>query len=267
MVKHIKRFLFRTFGMETYLTLLQKSYFLLYDMKLLKISGSFGYHYFVRKLIRKGDVIIDIGANLGYYSVLFARWTGTAGKVHSVEPIRIYNKVFNKAAGKYDNITLYPYALGTEEKTVVMVEDSGKGYLSTGLPHIDETAGTGTELPADFESGNGVFRFEVEMKQASKLFGELEHIDYIKCDIEGFENVVMRDIKDIIAKHIPVIQAEIWEENEGEIISMLSDLGYTPYKLRKGKLINDTDLNGDFIFLHPEHISLRKVPAGILSND
>ena len=89
----IQKLLYKSLSLENYLRILQKGYFLAYHLGLLKLSSKYTYHYFIKKLINKGDTIIDIGANLGYYSILFAQWTGRAGKVYAVEPVKIFNKI------------------------------------------------------------------------------------------------------------------------------------------------------------------------------
>ncbi|MDR2804665.1 MAG: FkbM family methyltransferase [Dysgonamonadaceae bacterium] len=242
----IKKFLYQSLTLENYLRVLQRSYFWAYQTGILKRSSDYAYHYFVKQLIREGDVVLDIGANLGYYSILFAQWVGSAGEVHAVEPIRIYNKIFNEKAKKYTNISLYPYALGIEEKTVDLVSSPAGGYLNTGLPHVYNSETDGT-------IENQSFRFESQMKIPSLLFKDLKKIDYIKCDIEGFEYLVLSDMKELIRKFKPKVQVELWSDNEEQTLQLFNELGYLPYKLHKNRLIlqNGTArrIEGDYIFL------------------
>jgi FkbM family methyltransferase len=249
MISALKRFLCKSLSLENYLRFLQQGYFLAYNIGFLKRNPDYSYHYFVRKLIKNGDVVVDIGANLGYYSILFARWVGPEGKVYAVEPVHIYNKIFSEKAKKYDNIQLYPYALGTREQTIDLVFSSESGCLSTGLPHVYNS-----EKDGNIE--NQSFRFEAQMKIPSLLFNDLKKINYIKCDIEGFEYIVLSEMKEVIRRCKPKVQVEVWQENEEDILNLFNELGYFPYKLHAGKLILQTGkenrIRGDYIFL-PMH--------------
>jgi FkbM family methyltransferase len=246
MTKQLKKLIFKTVGLKNYLRILQQGYFFAYKTGLLKGSKAYSYHYFVKNLIEEGDVVIDIGANLGYYSILFAQWVGTSGKVFSVEPIAIYNAIFNEKAKKQANITLYPYALGLEEKTISMVSSPEEGVLNTGLPHVYDPQ-------KDGELKNQTFQFEAQMKIPSKLFRDLDRIDYIKCDIEGFEYIVLSDMKEIIRRCRPKVQVEVWADSEEKLLAMFDELGYTAYKLHQYCLVpqdgKTNRLPGDYIFI------------------
>ncbi|MDR1585433.1 MAG: FkbM family methyltransferase [Prevotellaceae bacterium] len=247
---HLKKLLFGKLSFEQYLRLLQRGYLFAYRTGLLKFSPEYNYHYNVKKLINKGDTVIDIGANLGYYSFLFARWVGKTGNVYSVEPIKDFNRIFNEVARKYKQLTLYPYALGNKEKTIRMVSSPHAGYFRTGLPHV-------YDAKKDGALENAEFTFEAEMKIPSKLFSSLDRIDYIKCDVEGFEFSILSDMRDIIAKHKPAVQVEVWKENTANILSLFHNLGYKAYKFDRNKLVS-TDLSkigGDYIFLYQEKLS------------
>lgn len=249
MKKIIQRTIFNIFGIENYLRILQRSYFILYRTGILRFSKNYSLHYLVKKLIEKNDIVIDIGANLGYYSILFAKWVGKGGHIYAVEPIKIYNKIYKEVASKYDNITLYPYALGLEEKEIEMVSPSKDGYLNTGLPHV-------YDKERDGKIEDIRFRFKVKMQIPSKLFHNLNTINYIKCDVEGFEYIILSEMKDIISKCKPKIQVEVWNDNKENIKQLLYNLGYNLYHFHQGelKLIStDTeDIQGDYIFIHKE---------------
>ena len=88
-MKLIKKLLFKVLPQSTYLKLLHRSFYLLYDLNLLKNKKSFKYHYMVKEFIKDGDIIIDIGANLGYFSKTFARMS-PSGKVICIEPLPQY---------------------------------------------------------------------------------------------------------------------------------------------------------------------------------
>ncbi|NDV77890.1 FkbM family methyltransferase [Dysgonomonas sp. 511] len=249
MKKYIQKTLFRILSLENYLQLLQRSFFVMYKLGALKKNKEYEYHYFAKKLIKRGDVIVDIGANLGYYSILFSSWTGRSGKVYSVEPIELYNKVFNKKAKERKNIILYPYALGKEEKDIKLVSSPRVGYLRTGLPHVYDS-------DRDGDINAQEFTFDAQMKIPSRLFASLDRLDYIKCDIEGFEHVVLSDMESIINTHKPIVQVEVWKENEEPILNMFQRLCYKPYKLNDGILSsqeNHLSLLGDYIFIHEDN--------------
>jgi FkbM family methyltransferase len=240
-----KRFVFKSLGLENYLRLLQGAYFFAYKTGILRYNKTYDCHYFVKKLIKKGDTVIDIGANLGYYSMLFAEWTGPTGKVFSVEPIAVYNKIFNERAKKFENITLYPYALGLEEKKIELVSSPGADVLNTGLPHVYNPS-------TDGKLDNHTFKFEAQMKIPAVLFRDFDRIDYIKCDIEGFEYTVLANMKEIIGRCRPIVQVEVWPENEKNILKLFEELAYKPCKIYKNELVpqdQNDPLFGDYIFM------------------
>ena len=238
---NIRKFLYSNLSRDSYLRVLQRSYFLLYRLGILKFSPAFAYHYYVKKLIHKGDTVIDVGANLGYYSILFARWVGDEGKVYSVEPVSIYNKIFEEQARKYRNITLFPYALGSGEKDVELVSAVSSGYLRTGLSHVYNPE-------KDDANKTYGFRVQAQMKMASELFKNIEKINYVKIDIEGDELAVLSDMKELIQKHKPVIQVEM---NDRRIMDLLRRLGYRAYRLANNKLTEietEKTFEGDCLF-------------------
>ena len=108
-MKFIKKVLYLIFDERVYFRIISMSFFILYFSGLLKISRKFKMHYFVSKLIRKGDTIIDIGANLGYYTRIFARATGSEGIVWAVEPVPLYRKTLKKNLNGISNIIILPY--------------------------------------------------------------------------------------------------------------------------------------------------------------
>ena len=240
--KFIKKILYSKLSCDNYLRIVQNCFFLLYKIGILKCLKEFEYHYYVKRMIKKGDTVIDIGSNLGYYSILFAQWVGKSGKVYSVEPVSIYNKIFWEKAKKYKNITLFPYALGDKEQEVELVSPISAGYLRTGLSHIYNSEKDSSDILYGF-------RTKAEMKIASNLFKQIPGINYIKLDIEGYEYIVLSDLAELIKINKPIIQVEL---NDSRIKSLLYELGYYQYKVINKKLVrieSENMLKGDSLFL------------------
>ena len=115
----IKKLLFRWLGLEKYLILVSQLFFISYRLGFLRMSRAYACHYYVKKIINKGDTIIDIGANLGYYTKIFAQLTGNAGEVYAVEPVSLFMKILSANLRKYSNVEFMPYALGKEDNIKV----------------------------------------------------------------------------------------------------------------------------------------------------
>lgn len=247
MKKKIKAYLFRWLGEERYLKLLNKGFFFLYNTGLLRWNEEYKYHYFVKQLIKKGDTVVDIGANLGYYTKLYSKWVGDSGKVIAIEPVPLYNKIIKWACRGRNNITLYPYALGKENKKVHLVTPDHFGYLRTGLPHIYDEKNN--KAISEYE-----FSFEADMKKANELLEGFERIDFLKCDIEGYEEVVIPEILAVLKKCKPIIQIETWGDHKPVVEAALNSAGFEKYYLSKTILqkaaAGEDDPAGDLIFLH-----------------
>ena len=249
MKRKIKSLLFKLLGEERYLKVLNKGFFFMYNTGLLKSDEAYKYHYFARQLIKEGDVVVDIGANLGYYTKLFSKWVGDSGKVFAIEPVPLYTRIIRWTCRNRKNITLFPYALGTENKKVHLVTPDHFGYLRTGLPQVYDEKNN--KALHEYE-----FSFEAEMKKAYDLFDGFDKIDYLKCDIEGYERVVIPEILPVLSRLKPTIQIETNGENRTFIESLLSGAGFEKYYVEGSVLKKVTtgqhEPEGDLIFIHKE---------------
>jgi FkbM family methyltransferase len=241
----IKKWLLRILGQERYLTLTSTIFFISFQQGRLRKNPAYFTHYLVGSLIKPGFTIIDIGANLGYYSVLFAHRTGPSGKVVSVEPIELYRRVLQKNIAGLKQVHVLPYALGEHE-----------GVLKMGNPSKEQHRHGLMKVLKEEETAE--IQYEVPVKNPVSLFSDLEKIDYIKCDIEGYEVPVIPAMRSLIEKHMPILQIETEGENKKILMLLLEELGYNTYYAGPEKFepYNDVSLPlpGDLIAIPKDRI-------------
>lgn len=227
MGKFIHKILYRTLPLEGYLRAVSRLFFLWQRMGIGREAPATEYVYHLPKLVRAGDTCIDIGANLGYYARTISRLAGPAGKVYAVEPVAPIRKVLSRNLRRCGNTEILPFALGAAAGPVRMGNDSARenGYFGTGRNFVNEGGGR-----SDVE-------FTAEMRRGSELFARLPRLDFIKCDIEGYEAVVMEEMRPLLERFRPTVLIETGGENRPRIVRLFTRLGYAGYTLDRGREI------------------------------
>ena len=94
------------------------------------------------------------------------------------------------------------------------------------------------------------------MKKANELFENFDRIDYLKCDIEGYEEVVIPEIIPALRKFKPIIQIETWGGHKPVVEAALGNEGFEKYYVDHSGLkraqAGEEDPPGDLIFLHKD---------------
>lgn len=239
------RVLYRLLPLEGYLRVVSRLFFLWQRLGIGRHSAALEYVYHLEKLVRRGDHCLDIGTNLGYYTRTLARLVGPEGVVHAVEPMAPTRRVLERNVARYSQrIKIYPYALGEAEREVVMANDSAResGYLGTGQNFVKGAEAQECEV-----------EHSAQMRRGSELFGELPRLDFIKCDIEGYEWHVMQEMRPIVEKYHPTVLIESGGENRPRIIALFEELGYRGYTLERGVEVPLSPTSGkDIIFRNSE---------------
>jgi FkbM family methyltransferase len=220
---------------------MQHGFFILFDLGILKSDERFKFHYATKKLIKEGDVVLDIGANLGYFSKLFAR-KNTKGTLYSIEPIPMFFNRLKIILSSYSHVKLIHAALGASHGNLHMIMPVQQGVMRTGLPHVisEEEA----KLNPD--------HLTVPVQSAREFLANLPHLDYIKCDIEGYEWTVFSTLGIELDRLRPLVQIEISERYIPEFCEFFKGLNYVQCGLYDGKLIEEHGtqrVTSDFLFI------------------
>jgi FkbM family methyltransferase len=220
---------------------MQHGFFILFDLGILKSDERFKFHYATKKLIKEGDVVLDIGANLGYFSKLFAR-KNTKGTLYSIEPIPMFFNRLKIILSSYSHVKLIHAALGASPGNLHMIMPVQQGVMRTGLPHVisEEEA----KLNPD--------HLTVPVQSAREFLANLPHLDYIKCDIEGYEWTVFSTLGIELDRLRPLVQIEISERYIPEFCEFFKGLNYVQCGLYDGKLIEEHGtqrVTSDFLFI------------------
>lgn len=151
----------------------------------------------VSRCIKPGDVVIDIGANIGYYTLVFARLVGNDGHVFAFEPdpenFALLAK--NVEINGYRNVTMIQKAVSNTSGTLRL-------YLS------EENKGD----HRIFDSADGRNSIQVEAVRLDDYFRDyVGKIDLIKMDIQGAEGTALEGMISLIQKYENVkIITEFW---------------------------------------------------------
>ncbi len=140
--------------------------------------------------VRGGDVVYDIGANIGLYSAFLARAVGEAGAVIAFEPER---RCFercreNLALNSLHNVRQFDCALGNQEQEIALV--------------VDETPSSGVHRVLRGANGNVEARLQPALMVLGDRFIARESLpipNVLKIDVEGFEEEVLLGLSDTLA--------------------------------------------------------------------
>jgi len=167
----------------------------------------------IKDYIKPGDTVVDVGANIGYYTLLFSRLVGDTGAVFAFEPEPTnygYLKTNIKLNG-YDNII-------TEQKAI-----ADKACLMKLFIHPDNPGGhTITDSYGDIPS------ITVCCFSMDDYFKDIK-IDFVKIDVEGAEHLVIEGMSSLIRQGVKIvfeINAELSGGHEQEIFDLLEKSGY-----------------------------------------
>jgi len=178
----------------------------------------------IKKEIHRGDIVVDIGAHIGYYTLQFANLVGPTGKVYAFEPepknFELLKK--NVQINKYDNVVLI--------QKIVSDKDGIVEFFVSKLDSI------GNKLFKSEESADSI---KIESTTLDEYFKDSkEKIDFVKMDIQGGEGKATLGMKNFLKKNNPKIIQEWWPDalkqnhtNPEDHLKFLQHIGYKFYEI------------------------------------
>ena len=222
----------------------------------------------VRYLVKPGDTVIDIGANIGVYSKILSELVGPDGHVYSIEPFDPTFEIlcYNVRKLRLDNVEPINVAVSDSEAVMTMV-----------LPY--DLSGAETHYRASIvkdrpEEGKTETANVQAITIDSRFLSASGTISFIKCDVEGHEPACIIGAAKFLARSQPAWLIEVSGEPDDmdsaahSVFKILHDHGYSAWwydgsKLRKRRPGHKST---NYFFLKDNHIDiLNKSELEVLS--
>lgn len=164
------------------------------------------------QICTKGDIIIDVGANIGAHTLVFSKLVGNTGRVYAFEPQRVVFQTLcaNMALNSIQNTECYQMGISSESKTVLI-----------------------PDIRYDLEANHGGFQIRNFKKGIQTPVDtidnqlELPRLKLIKIDVEGMESDVVEGARKTISKHKPFLYVENDKaDNSKALIEKIQSLEY-----------------------------------------
>jgi len=164
------------------------------------------------QLLRPGDVVIEVGANIGAHTVPIASLVGRSRLVLSFEPQRVIFQLLcaNIALNELSNVRTYHSAVGRDTGTITV---ASVDYM---------TGGNFRGVSLNNKSRTGE---EVQLWKLDSM--SLPSLRMLKADVEGMELEVLHGARQTIGRFRPILYVENDRQVQSkELITLIDDLGY-----------------------------------------
>lgn len=155
---------------------------------------------FIRNVLKTNDVFVDVGANIGWYTMLASTIVGNRGHIHAFEPRRQIVDYLRRTValnGAGDLVTVYPIGLSNDAKCETLMWSG-----------ISDNGG-GASFARDDASTDMVCQ-TIDVRALDSL--DVGDVDVVKIDVEGAELLVVEGARRTIERHRPIILSEVFPE-------------------------------------------------------
>ncbi len=171
--------------------------------------------------VPSGGVVFDVGANVGFFTLKFARWVGPSGRVLAFEPAPHNVQHLNHALAAANlNARVIVIAAAAAERV-------GNAHLELNPFH-----------PGDHKLGEVGLPIEATTLDQQVSMRGIERVDLVKIDVQGAERLVIAGAKETLRRWHPALYVEIDEQNLAafqtsaeQLIGELLALGYDAHTL------------------------------------
>lgn len=169
----------------------------------------------IKRIVKSGNVVLDIGGNIGFYTKILSGLVGPKGIVYTFEPDDINFKRLKLNTSTLKNVRLIHKAVSCDNAGVTLYKSNTLNVDHRTYAHDD----------TDFHE-------DIESTSIDALF-QNQQVDFIKMDIQGYEMQALRGMVNTLRKNMPIIIMEYWPhglksagESPIELITFLKNIGY-----------------------------------------
>ncbi len=154
---------------------------------------------------KRGDVVVDVGANIGYYTILLADKVGKTGKVYAFEPDKTNFEILKKniKANNLKNVVAVNAAVGNKNETKTLY----KSNENLGDHKLYETHPPCGHPPLRKGGQNNLVEKPINVVKLDNYLKN-QKIDLMKIDTQGWEPEVINGAKGLIDENKPVMFLE-----------------------------------------------------------
>jgi FkbM family methyltransferase len=207
----------------------------------------------VKAKVGPSQTIVDIGGNIGFFSVLFSYLVGPSGKVFTIEPVPGTLEYLKRSLAENSfcsNVSV----------TQAIVTDTASDDIEIAYHPLEEGSGStggsylihkNDELPAHMS------RQAIKADRLDSMIPEGEKVDFIKIDIEGAEPLAIKGAERILSMQSPIIMSEVHGEQLRLVsktdwrgyFDLMRGYGYRPHFFKGGEIGEEaTALDGDKVY-------------------
>jgi FkbM family methyltransferase len=205
---------------------------------------------FMLRFLRAGDVCMDVGANVGLFTLIAARAVGPKGRVIAFEPVSKTNKRLSENIGlnHFTNVQVEQCALSdsTGKFNIMVAEDEMDAFNSFARPY------TGEHYAEESVSTTSWDEFAVKHSLEGR-------VTFMKIDVEGWETKVIEGGRGQFSREdAPVLQVEFTDDAAKaagcscqENYRLLESMGYQLYTYDRGaKMLKPDAIREEYPYLN-----------------
>ena len=199
----------------------------------------------LKKILCPDDIVFDIGANIGEYTLFAASMLSDKGKVWSFEPVEKMYQVLQ------ENIDLNPHI-----KNRIRIIKKGVGLQKAVLPIYDDVSNNNEGVyslhPSNFQHSKKIEDIEIDRLDTIFIENQIPRVDLIKIDVEGNELFVLQSADHILSTYHPKLMIEVSSKNFSaagystkDLIDYLKKYQYTIYLIKVRGLLQKIQVHSD----------------------
>lgn len=180
---------------------------------------------FCKKYLKSGDIVLDVGANIGTVTLQASICVESLGRIYSIEPHPQIFKFLNEniILNNFENVKLFNVAVGNKSGTILFSNQKSDCQNKIILEKSNDT-------------------IEVPIKLLDELTIDESEIDLLKIDVEGFEQFVLLGAKKTLEKtkcvYIETIEKlyNYYNYDRNKIFEILNDYGFELFTISKNSI-------------------------------